>query len=82
MIYIPWIVFGLAVVWIILQGYKAKREYKRREENSQKNNRDEVSADARSAVHVSSQGQEAELTGALVGQNGKQIRGFGQQGTR
>lgn len=80
MIYLPWIIFGLAILWMIRQGSKAKEDYLRRkaEEESKK-------PDTRPTVHArtvpeNNQGQAAELVGALAGERQTRVTGFAPQG--
>jgi hypothetical protein len=77
MIYLPWVVFALAVLVMIRQGTKAKQEYLRRKvENEQKNSNAETLSRYQD-VREHGQGQAPALTGALVGDR-RAITGFGQ----
>jgi hypothetical protein len=79
MIYLPWIVFLAAVLWMIRQGDKAKREYRRRKaEQEQRKSSAESNVEALSP-RGGGQGQAPELTGALAGKSHGRIAGFGQQ---
>jgi hypothetical protein len=82
MIYLPWAVFLIAILWMIKEGNKAKKEYKarlKREEALSKSS-DQADLEARSITHASTQGQASELVGALAGDRQKRIAGFMQQG--
>ncbi len=77
MIYLPWVVFGLAMLWMIRQGNKAKQDYLRRKgEDELRKSWDRTVVNTRTAAPQITQGQAAELTGALAGERHTQITGF------
>jgi len=83
MIYLPWVVFLVAIFWMIREGSRAKKEHtRRRREEELSRSSDQSTVEARSITHASSQGQASELTGALAGDGQRRIAGFLQQGKR
>jgi hypothetical protein len=79
MIYIPWLVFLAAVLWMIREGTQAKAEYLRRKAEMEKTKPDLAKSIEALSSHGSGQGQAPELAGALAGSQ-KVVTGFRQQG--